>query len=373
MKKVLVSALSYADSSSGVKDYIVSVCRELLKTCRVELLIQPEAAARFPLTGDNLRFRLSPRLIKAKPLACAWHLFLLPWFLNAGDYDLILLPSGNRYLLSRYPSRTVVTFHDLTQYYTADKYDRYRSLYMREIIPHYLRRAPAIMALSENTKNALIRHYRMEPARIAVNYPGYESERIESTVSAYDLRERFNLSRPYLFYRAAIEHPAKNHLHLIRAFELIPDELREGYNLVFSGPDGQGCGVIYDYAKDSPAALNIKFLGEVEKQWLGELYRQAEVFVFPPLHEDFAIPLLEAMACGVPVICSNRSALPELGGDAVLTFDPEMHADIAVKLIRVLEDPTLRSAMKQKGLVRVRRFSWQRHVEQMFELVQNEK
>jgi glycosyltransferase involved in cell wall biosynthesis len=368
MMKILVSVLAFDDGKSGLADYTVSVCKELSKRCQLDLLIHPSDAQIFPLRNDNIRFRLVPDWLKHPVLSMFWHLYWLPLVMRAREYDVILFPAGNRRLVSDFPKQAVVTFHDLAQYYVPDRYDRFRMFYVRHIIPHYLRRAPVIMAISENTKNDLIRHYDLPPRQIAVNYNGYEPDKIASRVSEAELRQACKLTRPYLFYNSRIEHPVKNHLHLIRAFELFPDEIREQYDLVFSGPDWHGSEIVHAYVKDSPARLNIRFLGEVEQQLLGALYKYAVLYVFPSLYEGFGIPLLEAMASGIPVLCSNRSALPEIGGGAVLTFDPEVHADIAVKLLSVLNNPDLRQNMITKGLARAKLFSWERHAEQILEL-----
>jgi glycosyltransferase involved in cell wall biosynthesis len=363
MRRILVSLLAFDKGKSGIADYTVSVCRELSRRHKLDLLIHPSDTAIFPFRNDNLTFRLVPEYLKPALLSTLWHLYILPWVMQAKRYDLILLPAGNRRLLARYPQQTVVTFHDLAQYHVPDRYDRWRMFYVKHIVPHYLRRAPHIMAISENTKNDLIKYYYLPPQLITVNYNGFDPEKIRLQVSEQEMRSHYHLDKPYFYYNSRIEHPVKNHLHLIRAFELIPDEIRDNFDLVFTGLDWHGSEVIHEYLEQSPARQNVRFLGEAESKYLGALYHYAYIYVFPSLYEGFGIPLLEAMASGAPVLCSNRSALPEIGGDAVLTFDPEMHADIAAKLIHLIKNPEQRAEMSRRGLQQCRLFSWQRHVQ----------
>lgn len=369
MKKILISVLAFDGGKSGIADYIVSVCRELSKRHKLELLIHPSDAEIFPVKNTNIVFIFVAEYLKKPLFSMFWHLYILPFLIKANNYDLILLPAGNRRLFARFPAQTVVTFHDLAQYYVPDKYDRFRMYYVKTIIPHYLRKAPIVMAISENTKNDLIKYYNLSLDRIEVNYNGYDVEKLKTDLSEAEIRQVYNLQRPYFLYNSRIEHPIKNHLHLIRAFELLPDEVKEKYDILFTGTESYGSKAVFDYVKGSPVKNNIKFLGYVDSNYMGALYKYAELYIFPSLYEGFGIPLLEAMACGIPVLCSNRSSLPEIGGDAVLTFDPEMHADIAAKILMLLNNPELKQRMIKRGLERVRQFSWQNHVEKMLNLV----
>jgi len=367
--KILVSVLVFDEGKSGVADYTISVCRELSKEHKLDVLIHPSDAGIFPVNNENISFRYVADYLKKPLLSMFWHLYILPVVLSAKRYDLIMLPAGNRRLIVYYPAQTVVTFHDLAQYHIPDKYDKLRMFYVKHIIPYYLRKAPIIMAISENTKNDLIRYYNLPSSKIEVNYNGYSPEKLQTNVSEAELRQRFKLCKPYFFYNSRIEHPIKNHIHLIRAFEILPDEIRNQYDLVFTGEDANGSDVVYDYLKQSPVRHSVKFLGFMDNQYLAALYKYACLYVFPSLYEGFGIPLLEAMASGVPVICSNRSSLPEIGGEAVLTFEPEMHADIASKIMEVVNSEQLRAQMINRGLARVRHFSWKRHTDKILDLV----
>lgn len=298
-----------------------------------------------------------------------WHLYVLPFCYKWNKYDLVFLPAGNRRLFARYPAHTAVTFHDLSQFHIPEKYDKLRMLYIRHIIPHYIKKAPHIYAISENTKNDMLRFYAMKPMQIKVNYNGYEPEKLKTNTSEIELRSRLGIDHQYLLYIARLEHPGKNHLNLIKAFEQLPENIRNEYDLVLAGSPWSGHEAIYDYVDKSAAKEHIRFTGFVSNDMLAALYRYASLYVFPSFYEGFGIPLLEAMASGVPVVCSSRASLPEIGGNAVLCFDPEYPADIADKITKVLSNNDQYKMMVQRGLMRAGEFSWDAHVQTILDTV----
>ena len=366
--RIFISLLAFDEGKSGVADYTVSVCKELCNNHKVELLIYRSDIGNFPVKHINIGYRYVGEWLKYPFFSMLWHLYILPFVLHSGQYDLILLPAGNRRLLARFPEHTVVTFHDLTEYHIPDRYGFLRMFYAKNIIPHYLKKAPVIMAISENTKNDLIKYYQISPGRIEVNYNGYAPDKLKTNLNETELRENLQLNKPYIFYNSRIEHPLKNHIHLIKAFELLPENIRDQYDLVCTGIDSTGCEVVYDYLKGSPVKESVHFIGYVDTPVIGALYKFAFLYIFPSLYEGFGIPLLEAMASGVPVLCSNRSSLPEIGGDAVLTFDPEIHADIAAKIIYAINNSSIREQMINRGLDRIKHFSWKRHTNEIIRL-----
>lgn len=328
---------------------------------QVDLLIYKSDIAIFPVKHPNLRFIAVAEYLKKPLYSMFWHLFVAPFCYRLKSYDLVFLPAGNRRLFVRYPSRTVVTFHDLSQFHVSAKYDKLRMAYIKHIIPHYLKKAPHIYAISENTKNDIIRFYHIPPNRIKVNYNGYDRSKLQVRISEIELRTRIGVEKPYLLYISRLEHPGKNHLNLIKAYELLPAAIRETHDLILAGSPWSGSEKIYEYASQSVDKERIHFSGFVPNDILAALYKYARLYVFPSLYEGFGIPLLEAMASGVPVVCANRSSLPEIGGNAVLSFDPEYPADIATKIERVLLDRDLYQSLVDRGLQRASEFSWEKH------------
>jgi len=171
--------------------------------------------------------------------------------------------------------------------------------------------------------------------------------------------QRFGLHAPYFLYVARLEHPGKNHIRLIQAFNELKSERPTNWRLVLAGSDWRGADAIHSAVRQSPFANEINCLGFVPDDDLPFLYRGAEVVVCPSLYEGFGLPVLEAMACARPVISSNRGALAEVAGSAAILFDPEDPSALKHQLARLAEDDTLRRELSVAGLAQARKFDWQ--------------
>ena len=181
------------------------------------------------------------------------------------------------------------------------------------------------------------------------------------------IRAKFGIKSKYILYISRIEHPGKNHLNLIKAYELLDPRLSGEYELVFAGSMWSGAEKVREYAEKSKLKDRIIFTGFIEYKDMPQLYRCASLYAFPSFFEGFGIPLVEAMACAVPCICSNCSSLAEIAEGAALTFDPAAPEDIAKAITRVLDDETLASQMSGKGLDKLQLFNWERHVKGIIE------
>lgn len=368
--KILISILAYDNGKSGIADYINNVVKYLSIDHSLDILIYEKDSYIFPYKNDNINFLLVSDSFSKPAISMAYHLFVLPFTLPLHDYDFVFLPAGNRRLFSYYPTKTIVTFHDLSQFHIENKYDSMRMHYIKKVIPHFLKKAQIVMAISESTKEDLIKFYGMTAASIKVNYNGYNPAKLTVNLTEEQLVNKFNIADEYILYISRIEHPGKNHLNLIKAYELLPDNIKKNYQLVFPGSEWNGAEEVLDYACKSPDKDRIIFLGFVADQDLGALYKFASLYAFPSFYEGFGIPLLEAMYSEVPVVCSNVSSLPEVGGDAVITFDPNSPQNISDVIKSVLENPEIREKMVLKGKEQVKKFSWEKHCQKIIELIE---
>ncbi len=171
---------------------------------------------------------------------------------------------------------------------------------------------------------------------------------------------KYNLQSPFFLYVARLEHPAKNHVRLISAFNQFKSATGSDWLLVFGGSDWHGADAIHAAAGQSPFAADIRSLGFVADQDLPNLYRAADVFVYPSLYEGFGMPPIEAMACGCPVISSTRGSLGEIIGNAAATVDPEDVGSMAKQLALLANDANLRERLARAGLVQAKNFDWNR-------------
>lgn len=363
MAKIFASAMAYDQGKSGISDYMNNVLNQLAKNNEVDLAILHSDSKLFPKMSENLTFKIYPDYLKNPLVNMLWHTYILPFSVDWSKYDWIFLPAANRRLMCRYPKYTIGTFHDLSQFHITGKYDPLRMFFIRYLIPFHLKSISRICSISESTRRDLLEFYHSDASRIFVNPNGYDVEKLNSkdSLSPEMIKDKYGVKAEYLLYIARLEHPGKNHLNLIKAYELLPETLKDRYHLVLAGSDWSGAEQIHQYTESSSDYNRIHFTGFVDNKELSGLYRGATLYVFPSLFEGFGVPLLEAMACGVPVICSNRGSLPEVGGNAVVTFDPENPTEIAQVIKKVINDKSCMVMMRQNGYNQVSKFSWEKH------------
>ena len=365
--RILVSCIPFDHGKSGISVYI----RCLIEALRAQghtltLLIEPGDAEAFQ-GFDCLE---APPWTKRAVVSMAYHLFLLPFFLRKKAYDFCIIAAANRRAFAFYPLFTIAVVHDLAQYHVENKYDRFRMLYLKTVLPFFVRRAPAVVAISRSTAADLEKYWRVSRKKITLNYNGLS---LSPEGKGGWLAKNGLEPQSYLFYISRIEHPGKNHLNLIRAFEMLPPELTSKYRLVLAGSDWRGAETVHAYAEKSPLRDRILFTGFIENCDLAEAYRNAALYVFPSFFEGFGLSLIEAMHYGVPCCASDNSSLGEIGEGAALLFPPSDAKAISESFRRLLTDPELRSALAEAGLKRASEFDWTKHAQKMTEIFQNAK
>jgi glycosyltransferase involved in cell wall biosynthesis len=366
MYKILVSGLAYDGGKSGISNYIDNVVRCLADEHEVEVIVLKSDADTFRKRNPSVKLKLQPDWTAKPAISALWHLFILPFTIDFSGYDFVFLPAGNRRLFCRCPKWCVTTFHDLSQFHLAGKYDRLRTFYIFNVLRRFLLKVDSICAISKSTAEDIKHFYNISGEKIFINYNGFDKTRLEDkSVTESDLRRKYDIEGSYLLYVARIEHPGKNHLNLIKAYEKLSPEIRDKYSLVFAGSDWNGAQAVHDYVRSSPVKGRVKFCGFVDDASLSGLYRFASLYVFPSFCEGFGIPMLEAMACGVPVVCSNRTSLPEIGGDAVLTFEPDNVEQISDAIFKLLTDRALYDKLVSNGCNRIKEFDWKKHAQRI--------
>ncbi len=368
--KILISAMAYDGGKSGISVYIYNVIRALaLAKHQLDVVVLPEDRESMPQHPNVNYLTISP-LLKKPLINMLWHLLILPFRICWRKYDFVLLPAANRRAFWFYRKFTITVVHDLSQYHVDYKYDMLRICYIKHILPRAVRRSDRIVAVSGSTARDLKTYWHIPERKIVVNYNGFDDARffVDPAFAPQPVRRRFSLRKDFIFYVSRIEHPGKNHLNLIKAFELLPETLRQRYDLVLGGSFWPGAEPVSDYAANSPDAASFKFIGFVENSVLPDLYRAATLYVFPSLFEGFGLSLVEAMACGTPTACSSNSSLGEIAGNAALCFDASRPAEISSAIAKLLTMPQLRKKLQQRGLKRVQDFNWNRHAAKLVDI-----
>ncbi len=370
--KIGLTATVVQGGRSGVAQYVFSLIREMLPIHDVELtvFVLEDELALFDFAADQIKIVPVPRRASSPVNNILWHQTELPQLAEQHRLDLLHVPSYRR-LIFRAPCPTVGTIHDLAPFHVRGKYDFARMFYGRVIVKQLARRQKELIAVSHNTARDIERFFDIPASTIKVIHNGIDHQRF-SPASPDEARawmaNKHGVDAPFFLYISRLEHPAKNHVRLISAFDAFKSRTGLDWQLVLGGGDWHGSSAIYDAAAASPFTKDITFLGFVPDEDLASLYRAARCMVYPSLFEGFGLPPVEAMACGTPVISSTRGALEEVVADAALTIDPENIEDIAQALITLSSDAALVSQLTTKGLANAARFHWSRAAEQVAEV-----
>lgn len=249
----------------------------------------------------------------------------------------------------------VVTIHDVIYRRYPEAHFGLRSLGMRMLVPLAARSTHRVIVPSESTKKDLVRLLHVSSERIEV-VPMGVSGPSAPTADLAEVRRRYGFGDARLVLTASAKRPHKNLGRLLEAWALLPAERRP--LLVLPGYPTPHEAELREQAERLGVASATRFLSWVPREDLEALYRLAECFVFPSLYEGFGLPVLEAMARGVPVVCSDRSSLVEVAGSAARFFDPGSSRAIAAGVEEVLSSPALADRLRDAGREQARRFSW---------------
>ena len=260
------------------------------------------------------------------------------------------------FFLRKPKGNLIVTVHDIIPILYPQYHPLKRALYFKYFLKPLLKKADKIISVSEATKKDLVGKLNIEERKIKVIHLGV-SEKFKPTEDISVLK-KYGINKNYIFFLGTIE-PRKNVQRLIEAYNKLECEDK----LVIAGGKGWGEEVTSNNE-------NIVFTSYVDEKDLPALYSHATLFVYPSLYEGFGLPVLEAMACGTPVITSNISSLQEVSGNAAVLCDPMNVEDIKDKIRLVLDDNQLQESLRVKGLERATKFNWEkcaRETEKVYE------
>ena len=325
MVPVTVNGRYAAKRLTGVQRYAVEIVRRLGDRCRVIGTDVPDGVRGHRWEQATL------------PLRCRGSLLWSPC--NTG-------PLAVR--------RQVVTIHDATYADTPECFSRPFAAWYRFLLPRLACRVRRLMTVSEFSRNRLAELTGLAPTDIDVVPNGVDPRFAPPSADAVAaVRAKHDLPGPYVLTLGSIE-PRKNLATLLRAWPRVA-ERRPDLTLALAG----GGNAIYGSVGIDPASLpRVRLLGYVDDAALPALYGGCETFVFPSVYEGFGLPPLEAMACGVAVVCSDATALPEVVGDAAVMVNPKDADAMADAIVRLTDDPALRADLAVRGRARAALFDW---------------
>jgi len=265
-------------------------------------------------------------------------------------------------------AKTVFTLHDLIFQFFPEYHLPLNRWFLVNAMPHFLRRADAIIAVSECTKRDAIYFYNLPPEKITVIYEGVNPalRPVDAPELIDQARVRYAHGQPFIFFLGTIE-PRKNIPTLIDTLRVLRARGLP-HRLLIAGRKGWLYRGVFEHARATGMENEIDFLDYVPDADLPALFAACDAFVFPSLYEGFGLPPLEALACGAPVVCSNTSSLPEVVGDAAVLVDPRDVGEIAAATECVIGDPSRRAELRARGIAQAAQFSWERAARETLQL-----
>lgn len=355
---------------TGTENYALNLIRSLLDlwggmTSRPHIRLyfrEPPPTGLFPV-GDDVEQRVipCPRL---------WTHLRLAWEMRRCPPDLLFVPA--HVLPPIRPPRTLVTVHDLGYRHFPQAHRFLDRLYLDLSTRWNARAATCVLADSEATKADLVREYGTPADKIHVVYPGRDEalRRVEDPEAIAAAKAKYGIAAGYTLYVGTLQ-PRKNLTRLVEAFILLNSQFAiRNLQLVIAGRKGWLYDEIFARVKALGLTDKVVFTGYVTDADLPALMSGACLFAFPSLYEGFGFPVLEAMSCGLPVVCANTSSLPEVAGDAALLIDPLDTTALAAAMARLLTDESLRATLVARGYAQVQRFSWQRAAQEVMAIIE---
>ena len=285
--------------------------------------------------------------------------------------DVFWNPSGCNYFPGRWRCPTVTTFLDLGEYHVSGKYDWVRMFFRKRLcIPRSVKRSAAFTTISQFTADDLARFLGVQK-NVTVIHPGPVTHRSEHRLDAAQmLQTRFNLgAQRYFFVPGRTDYIGKGLDLILSARTQLGGKWPAGIDLIFVGPPGDGHSRFLEHLhRVNDDREHLRYLGRVEEDVLAALYQECLAVVLPSRFEGFGFPVLEAMAHGVPVLCSNAGSLPEVAGDAALLFESGAATDLAAKLIQLTADGHLRARLVACGQAQIAKYSWEKCTRAMMDV-----
>lgn len=367
LRKVVINALQYRNDSSGIgvmlRELASRYTRVAKRPCEVVLCRDIEG---FPVDNRTVAYH-APCAYGQGIRRVLYQLFFMG--LQRCRDSLLLTTDAKLPLLLPKSCSVVPLITDLALFRLPETYQTSRLLLWRLQYHCLLRKADRYLAISEFTRRELTEVLHIPPKMVSLVPCACDGRfrRVADAQILAALRARYKISEHFVLF-VGNTNPRKNLARLIRAFDMAK-ELGLPQQLIIAG--GQGWKFDQESAlADVRHRESIRFIGFVPDEDMPALYSAADAFLFPSLYEGFGMPVLEAQSCGVPVLTSNGSSLPEIGGDGAWYVDPYSEESICEGLMQLLQDVSLRQKLVERGYENVKRFSWERSANVLNEIVE---
>jgi glycosyltransferase involved in cell wall biosynthesis len=322
----------------------------------------------FDINKNNIKFFSYPKIIQ-RGINFFWKtIFFPPINFLVGKTDIFFFT--NFVDMPVIAKKKVLLIPDMSFRKYPQFTERKNLRYLNNNVGKAIGRTDRIITISENAKKEICGYYKVNEGKVDVVYLGCPKniKKVEDIDLIEETKKKYGIEKKYILVVGTLE-PRKNIKGLIEAYNLLDDETKQKYQLVICGGKGWYYKEVFDIVKEYQLTNQIVFTGYADECDIPSIYSGASLFVYPSFYEGFGLPILEAFTCGIPVVCSDTSSLPEVAGEAVVYFDPENVISIKEKIKEVLNNKDLQKELVEKGFDQLKKFSWEESVKKIFNIL----
>jgi len=366
--KIAIDTLGGEHGRSGFGSYILYFISNLPQDLNIQIELIGTEEDRYTYTsGTDIPYSAIKLLDTPKALR-RWYKYHSNRFIKKHGYDAVIYPTASRMVPPKYKNYTgIAVINSIMSSEIEGKSRKERKQLKKGLL-----KAHRIIAASQFIKDDLVK-LGVSESIISVIHNGIDHKLFFPMSDLFDSEivdiKPFAIKRPYFVYGSTLSSPEKKHIELIKAFEIFKKNTGSPHRLVLAGNDGPFAEEIHKAAFNSPYASDIFLTGFFPHENFARLYGGAEACLFPSVNEGVGLPILEAMACGIPVLCSEKGALKEIGGTAPLYFNPDDIDQTASCLQKITEDKELRDNMITDGIMWANEFNWEDTVKKTLEIL----
>ena len=368
---IAVNTLSVSLRKGGTKTYLVNLIKSLAKVDNKNtyfLIVSLRNKTLFQKLGEKFKIIALPFQSDNRLLRLFYEQFVFPYYVRKHNISVLFSPNN---IASLFPHcKQVLTFHaplmirKLRKQYAPKEVSKLQAMFYDLKLALSVSCSNRIIVVSENIKQWLLQQVNIPASKLNVIYEGVDCELFQSANNA----KTSSIKQPYILFLSTLFR-YKNAENLIQAFSKLKKTYKIPHILIIVGKDPKKqIGYLKQLAKSEGIFDNVIFTGAVSYDKVNSLYLNSDIFVFPSAVETFGLPVLEAMACGTPVVASNRTSVPEIVGDAGVIVNPDDIDELAEAILRVLSDKELQRSLIQKGYRRAKQFSWDKTARKTLEV-----
>lgn len=333
------------------------------------IYLKDNLISNLPKESSNWHYRV----LKPKKFWTQWRL-PLDLYINTRKRPDIFFTPGH-YAPRFSPVPVIVSIMDLGFLKFPKQFTKKDLYQLKSWTKTSVEKARHVLAISESTKNDIIREYQVPENKITVTYPGFDKDKFNPMASKEKaksvietVKKKYGISKKYILFLSTLK-PSKNIIGLLEAFKILTNK-GFGIDLVIAGKKGWMYEEIFEKTKKLELLDRVVFTDFVPNEDVAMLMSGAEIFVLPSFWEGFGIPILEAMACGTPVVVSDVGSLPEVVGDAGILVNPNEPNNIAQGITQAMSES---KKLKEKGLEQVKKFSWVKCAQETIKVLETQK